>query len=981
MIPITFLSGSQPNQTMVKTYSTNVADEVLKVSDYNAGKWFRHTTEQAESLLDVHKLLIRYGNGEYVRVHGAVSDRYQNQIIRKSTSDGYLYEPQDGVRLFNIDIDGKSGKWRTDPSINMRNRSEVQAAVNQALKAAGLGFLLDYDFIFMWSQSAWTPDPLRCHLYWVLDKGISLQFLRDFGLAFNKINNENLLDIRVWVAAQPDFIGRRRVTGGLKEIFQRDAERILYMDQGGLEDTLPTKLLEDFATSTIEEAEKDNGGPLTRELPGSWQKTIDLCGTESPEGTINGWAFRAAAQLVQEKGKQYTIEHLGALATEMHERAWIAIARNAQGSRGDKNDQNTYCIARFRQYLKSACDRRFGNDGDASFDMISNAVDVAVRQGDIGALFSRDALLHANRLLNAWPARWAEISVRIKRELKGVVSIGEYRAAVKKACKNHRFKPGGEGAEGGPDDVGGGVRIAQKVITQFTWIRDQQNNLWAALPSEQVGGYQMFSLSGNNLSELFFYMGQQLSEGLPDRFGITCLKYVLGCVAAQDSDFLASDGVLSAEAFQLSINRHDVCKQRSHRIGDTVLWDLGAHEGVWKVLVITKTELEIINRAECLERYNVIWLTHEQAQPRFVDLQASEHDVDLLWKYILVGPDFQPSVVGWLVSVLFCSGTQFTAELTGQHNSGKSHGGDVLRDLTDPLDPLVFDGRNRERLENQDKKELVRSIVSNGVIYMDNISGLNQDMQNLLCQLATGASYPLRIMYTSAVERLWLKKPVILTALSEVVTATDLSSRTIRISFMRNAAKKSVFSSDAELFSSWLIDRPKILGGLARICQKLLASDALLAGRRGTYQKAVQAMMGEEAGAEHLKIEELKTRLDSLLSSPFCLGFGGFVQSEWSKLAILDSEVQLTHQDWLQRYGKWLQQHWGKVVTLRTQLDKTIKTELNSGGDKSEKALPQTPRGFSALLNKYATELELVLGIQCSETRGKYKERLIQYGG
>jgi len=978
---ITFLSGIKSDQCLVKTYSTDVAEEVVKISDYNSGKWFRHTTEQADNLDDVYRLFLQYGNGNYLRVHGLVADDYKTEgkIIRKSTSDGFLLEPPGGVRLFNLDIDGKSDMWRIDPHVDMKNKTEVQTAINKALRDAGLGFLLAYDFIFMWSQSAWTPSPLRCHLYWMLSSGVALQLLRDFGTAFNRVKHDNLLDTHVWVAAQPDFIGRRKVKGGLKEIFTTDTERLIYMDQGELSDVVPTTELEEFIAATIAAAEaQGTSGLLSKNLPSSWQGTLDRCGLESPDGDINGWAFRSAAQLVQEMGKRTVLENLHDLSVQMHERAWAAIGRNARGRRGDENDRNTYDIARFRQYLRSATDRKFGNETDASFDVVTHAIDLASQQGDVGALFCKDALDHAVRLMDRWPAKWAEVTLRIKTELNGVVSIADYRRAIGHNRKHYKSDAKGWGSEGGPDESSGGVQIIQEVISKFIWIKDQNNAIWAALPSEKVGGYQLFNLSGG-LPELFYYMGQQITTTVPDRFGKTCISYVMGCLSALDSDFMTPPAELASgdDPFVLNTRNHIVSTQSAYRGNSFVLWDLGKHDNRWEVLVINEESNEIISRSECLERYNVLWFSNAQSQPRYVDLSADVSDLDRLWKYVLINEESRPAIIGWLVSVLFCSNTQFALELTGRHNSGKSHAGDALRDLTDPMDPYVFKGKNRSELASQSSADLIRSVAECGVLYLDNFQGLEAKLQKFLCQIATGILIPVRVLYTSTFDKIWLKKPVILTGIAEMITQTDLISRTIRCGFMSCATDKSTFSSDEELLEGWMRDRPLILGALAGVTQETLKTKSLIVGRRGTYNRAIEVVLGREAGTAHHKSENYKTLYDNVLSSPFCLCFGAFIQQTWIDL---DDELALPHRAWLENYMRWTNNNWGRKTDILTNgRPEPLSIELSMGGNNTEKALPQSPRGLSAQLNKYEAELKEIMGIETDEIRGKFKSRVIKY--
>ncbi|MDD2661629.1 MAG: hypothetical protein PHY54_18415, partial [Methylococcales bacterium] len=92
-------------------------------------------------------------------------------------------------------------------------------------------------------------------------------------------------------------------------------------------------------------------------------------------------------------------------------------------------------------------------------------------------------------------------------------------------------------------------------------------------------------------------------------------------------------------------------------------------------------------------------------------------------------------------------------------------------------------------------------------------------MQDALCTLATGGGFASRTLYTNAEETIIeVKRPVIVNSIPSVITAQDLTDRTISIELPRIA-----YREESEINAAWELAKPSILGGLLDLFVKTLA--------------------------------------------------------------------------------------------------------------------------------------------------------------
>ncbi len=147
----------------------------------------------------------------------------------------------------------------------------------------------------------------------------------------------------------------------------------------------------------------------------------------------------------------------------------------------------------------------------------------------------------------------------------------------------------------------------------------------------------------------------------------------------------------------------------------------------------------------------------------------------LLRKFLNVGDDYWPLVLGWLVAALRPRGPYPVLCLHGEQGSAKSTTALILRSLVDPnAAPL--------RGEPREIRDLMIAARQAHVICLDNLSRLPDWLSNALCRLSTGAGHATRRLYHDDAEVVFSAcRPSILIGIDELATRGDLIDRAIII--------------------------------------------------------------------------------------------------------------------------------------------------------------------------------------------------------
>ena len=145
-------------------------------------------------------------------------------------------------------------------------------------------------------------------------------------------------------------------------------------------------------------------------------------------------------------------------------------------------------------------------------------------------------------------------------------------------------------------------------------------------------------------------------------------------------------------------------------------------------------------------------------------------------------------------------------DLAGPAGTAKSTVLTLMRSLIDPA-PAATRGLSKT------EDDLVVTALNNWVVSGDNISGVNADMADALCRLATGGEIGKRQLYTDADEFIIdAMRPVILTGINTISTRNDLLDRLVLLNLKPLDASERKTTN--EIFLEWEKVRPKILGVL-----------------------------------------------------------------------------------------------------------------------------------------------------------------------
>jgi hypothetical protein len=219
-------------------------------------------------------------------------------------------------------------------------------------------------------------------------------------------------------------------------------------------------------------------------------------------------------------------------------------------------------------------------------------------------------------------------------------------------------------------------------------------------------------------------------------------------------------------------------------------------------------------------------------------------------------------ILAWLVQALRPQGPYPALVLLGERGSAKSTAARILRSLVDPSTvPLRTPPRNPH--------DLYIDATSSWAITLDNISSLPRWLSDALCMLATGGGFSTRTLFTDREQELFeAMRPSILNGITDVVTADDLTQRSLLVRLP--TIPKGAYKTEREIQRQLKAARPIVLSalldaaaeGLRRIDEVqvealprmgdfaswAVATEEALAGKPGAFMKALG--FSEEEGAQ-----------------------------------------------------------------------------------------------------------------------------------
>jgi hypothetical protein len=181
-------------------------------------------------------------------------------------------------------------------------------------------------------------------------------------------------------------------------------------------------------------------------------------------------------------------------------------------------------------------------------------------------------------------------------------------------------------------------------------------------------------------------------------------------------------------------------------------------------------------------------------------------DFARLWRHVNVVQEHRVLVAAWLLAALRPRGPYPALALVAEQGSGKSHTSRTLKALSDPsASPL--------RSPPREERDLLVAAVSSWVLALDNLSGLDHQLSDALCRLATGGALAGRKLYTDSDEVLIeVQRPVILNGIDDIATRPDLAERCLHVTLppirqrMTEEELKRAFQEDAGAVFAALLD-------------------------------------------------------------------------------------------------------------------------------------------------------------------------------
>lgn len=130
-------------------------------------------------------------------------------------------------------------------------------------------------------------------------------------------------------------------------------------------------------------------------------------------------------------------------------------------------------------------------------------------------------------------------------------------------------------------------------------------------------------------------------------------------------------------------------------------------------------------------------------------------------------------VTGWLLMALCPQGPYPLLVLQGEPGSAKSTTSKIVKQLIDPVVPIL---RSLPRSE----RDLAVAAQANWVLAFDNVSFLPTWLSDAMCRLATGGGFGTRTHYANEDETVFEQmRPIVVNGLDAVATRQDLLNRSI----------------------------------------------------------------------------------------------------------------------------------------------------------------------------------------------------------
>ena len=923
---INFLSPADLTTNHITKSFTQENGQIRQTSDYNAGFLFNFISETISDSLpardrmkDITKLFLRY-RGTHFRIYGRpVADLLPPcQRLKK-----YFPPDKDGYTFLHIDIDN----WDIPEDIRSLSKFDLTpnttaAMIRMLLDRNKLEWLSETDLIILLSASQFTPEKLNAHIYFQTEAPITLRDMRFISLSFNKAIGHKVFDHQAYKSVQPDFISSPNCTNFKDPIPDR-----IFFSPGLSDRPVATKDIMKFKRQLPTLTNTATGyGRDPDSLGDGWQEVLENhAGTEARG--INEPCYRAAALMVKEFGTRAVMANVEYYASALYNAAWEAIVR--RGVRGGDKDQDRYNLQKFRSYVSSAAQKDIGHEVDKLDDAVRTEIDLAAVTGDVKGLTSLHCLGCASRLKHEYPRTFILLKAYYRANIRRVLSFSEWNKLINATfCKPATTReellqllPGGQIMPINPlkekplqisvGDAGNQLSKEKDLIAQ---IADQYDLILTPKGSRYVGRietetdgvalYHIRSIDSKLASMIQTTVALNVKQGMTSKFGLNFISYLNGLFELKGS---ANSKPISKRTVERRVHYEPS--------GDSpVLWyNLGRKKG---------------KEPECLriDHRGVTKTTHsDPACPVLwepdvpvvnVDMKEPEKSIKFLANrlpyYIRTDTKGICGLASWMMSSLTRYPMPYILELTGSAASGKTTAATFLKDIVDTNGFHLSSPQSEDRVSIPNggiSNDFLTALSETYVTVIDNVSKISAPDQDRLCNVVTGMNYKNRILFTSIIKETHIKRPLIITGITESITRPDLIERTI------NVELDVIQSWVKDLFFSWDMDVPKFRMGMFQLLSQLFAT---IGGFSENFNDVKPRVMIESVIIKILTNSEDRLSDIAEVAAKEKSAASGYIDN-WARQfsaflndTPMDRQKQLTSSRLHSMYARWIQENYGK---------------------------------------------------------------------
>lgn len=784
------------NDKYVTTKTFKMVDGVpTKHSSYNAGKFFYFKTINIKGIAELYNVLDKVKDTNAFRIYGqptkemlsAVAQQKKDMVYKGVARQKVNFDAV-GTELLLIDADN----WPVPDGFTIDTKENLDATVQEiVINQMGLSFLDEVHYCCLLSASQWNPRLLRAHLYYIIDENISLAELTRWGKAQNILSKDYKIDHSLFRQVQPDYISKRLCQGFMDPL--PDSLRLTLHCDSLLETVSKADLLGHLGRvetqagnePIIANGEDPDDPYATNVLVGdgldpiasTWEKSLDMCGKYiEATGTvgINEPAFRACAQLVQSKGNKEVRDHLGSYVDRVFSRMWESIRKH--GHRNDADTRQVYTKDKIKGYIETALAKDYGRGADEILGPINRLIDqIRVGAASAHSLLDPDMMDRIRELKEVHRDKFPVIRERVRSELKGKLTLSEFDKALKET----------------EPSINETEEIAF-ALDQFEWFISTQDK---AKYARQISSTNQAVLTMDGVHT-------RIKDILLERVGVG--KYEIFARATMNRVDAQSDDPIVGRFTTTPIALRSFTLEERGK--NKVYFNMAMSDGL--TLLVTEDGIEKIPNSET----PVIWRQTDMVAPAPIsDYEPTVATLGYIGKDMYIEEYLKGmrrfttvnstedliEVMSWQVVAAVNSGIANLLQIVGSSEGGKSSTAQFTKEL---IDPSSSDLRNDKKMLSTlpSEKEYAKIMDECHATILDNINYLSKPEQTRLCTTATGIQVSSRRLYANVIDNILIKKPIVITAICEVATTSELLTRTMTVEVDK---KMKVFSTD--IYSDW----------------------------------------------------------------------------------------------------------------------------------------------------------------------------------